>query len=127
LAAGSANLWVLPSDLTAAQVARLRVDCACAGLPEERVDAARLLVTELVANALQHGSGAVVLLVARDGARVRVHVEDESPDVPMVVQPSQPWPEHGAGMRLVAALADSWGVAPRADGQPGKRVWFTLD
>jgi anti-sigma regulatory factor (Ser/Thr protein kinase) len=95
-------------------------------MPPETVNTARLRVTELVANALQHGSGVVVLLVAREDARVRVQVEDESPDVPVVLEPTQPWPEHGAGMRLVAALADSWGVAPRVDGQPGKRVWFTL-
>jgi anti-sigma regulatory factor (Ser/Thr protein kinase) len=120
-------MWVLPSDLTAARLARLRVEYACVGMPQAKVDVARLLVTELVANALQHGSGVVVLLVARDGVGVRIHVEDESPELPVIVEPSQPWPEHGAGMRLVAALADRWGVAPRGDAQPGKRVWFALD
>jgi anti-sigma regulatory factor (Ser/Thr protein kinase) len=123
----SADVWVLPSDLTAAHLARLRIEHACAGMPQEKVDVARLLVTELVTNAVQHGAGTVVLHVARDGVRVRVHVEDESPDLPVVVEPKQPWPDRGAGMRLVAALADSWGVAPRGDGQPGKRVWFALD
>jgi hypothetical protein len=29
-------------------------------------------------------------------------------------------------MRLVAVLSDDWGVTPRGDGQPGKRVWFSL-
>jgi anti-sigma regulatory factor (Ser/Thr protein kinase) len=120
-------MWVLPSDLTAARLARLRVDEASAGMHADKVNVARLLVTELVANAVQHGSGAVVLLVCRDGESLRVHVEDESPDLPVVVEPRQPWPEDGAGMRLVVALADGWGVEPRADGQPGKSVWFALD
>lgn len=123
---GSADLWVLPSDLTAARLARRRIEDACAGLPQEKVDVARLLVTELVANALQHGQGTLVLLIDRDGAGLQVYVEDESPDLPVVVQPRS-LQEHGAGMRLVAALADRWGVEPRGDGQPGKRVWFALD
>ena len=127
LGPGSTNVWVLPADVTAAGLARHCVDDACAGMPQEKVDVARLLVTELVTNALQHGSGTVVLLVARDGIRVRVCVDDESPDLPVVVEPRQPWPGHGAGMRLVASLADRWGVAPRDEGEPGKRVWFALD
>ena len=27
---------------------------------------------------------------------------------------------------LVTDLANRWGVAPRADGRPGKRVWFEI-
>jgi hypothetical protein len=56
---------------------------------------------------------------------VLVHGYDESPDPPVVVEHRSPQ-EHGAGMRLVAALADSWGVASRGDGRLGKRVWFAL-
>lgn len=91
----------------------------------ERVDVARLLVTELVANALQHGAGTVVLRVDRNGSGVEVAVEDESPDLPVVVHPES-LQDHGAGMRLVNALADRWGIAPRDGGLPGKRVWFSL-
>lgn len=121
---GSENMWVLPSDLTAAGLARGYVVAACLDVPADKLDVARLLVTELVTNAVLHGSGIVLLVVARDGAGLRVDVYDENPHPPVVVDP---WPlmENGAGMRLVAALADSWGVAPR-DGLPGKRVWFGL-
>lgn len=125
LDSGLGNMWVLPSDLTAARLARGHVVDACRGVPMAKVNVARLLVTELVANAVLHGSGTVHLVVARDGEGMRVDVYDESPDPPVVVEPRF-LREHGAGMRLVVALADSWGVALRGDGQPGKRVWFAL-
>jgi anti-sigma regulatory factor (Ser/Thr protein kinase) len=119
-------MWVLPSDLTAGRQARGHIVDACRGLSPAKVDVARLLVTEVVANAVLHGSGSVVLVVTRDGEAVRVYVDDESPAMPVVVEPHALM-EHGAGMRLVAALADSWGAGPREDGHPGKRVWFSLE
>ena len=125
MGSGLASTWVLPSDLTAARVAREHVFDACRGVHPAKVVIARLLVTELVANALLHGSGTVHLGVARDGEGMRVDVYDESPEPPVVVE-GRSLPEHGMGMRLVVAMADSWGVAPRGDGRPGKRVWFAL-
>lgn len=121
-----ANVWVLPSDLTAAGLARRHVVDGCPGMPSQKVDVARLLVTELVSNAVRHGSGSVVLVVTCERAGLRVDVHDESPEMPFVVQ-SQPLMEGGAGLRIVASLASRWGVDPRRDGRPGKRVWFALD
>lgn len=121
-----AGRWVLPSDLTAARAARGHVFDACRGVHPAKVTVARLLVTELVANAVLHGSGTVQLVVARSGEGVRVDVYDESPDPPVIVEAGS-LPEHGFGMRLVVAMADSWGVVPRGDGQPGKQVWFELN
>ena len=121
-----ASLWVLPSDVTAAFHARLHVVGACGGMLTQTVDIARLLVTELVFNAVLHGSGTVLLAVSREGGGVRVEVSDENPDPPVVVD-AESMMEHGAGLRLVAALASSWGVDSRGDAQPGKRVWFALD
>lgn len=86
---------------------------------------ARLLVTELVSNAVRHGSGAPVLGVVRTGGSLRAFVDDESPDMPVVL-PHDSLMEYGAGLRLVAEMASSWGVDLRDDGQPGKRVWFTV-
>lgn len=121
----SANMWVLPSDLTAARLARGHIVDACRGMAREKLDVARLLVSELAANAIEHGSGIVLLVVAREGEGVRVYVDDENPDPPVVMEPRSLM-EHGAGMRLVEALADDWGVVARGDGQRGKRVWFAL-
>lgn len=95
------------------------------GLPAHRVDVARLLVSELVTNALQHGSGEVVLVVVRDGEGLRVEVHDGSTVMPVVTE-SFSLMERGWGLQLVAALASSWGVVPRDDGHPGKQVWFAL-
>lgn len=118
--------WLLPSDVTAPSDARRHLVRAGAGLSAETVDIARLLVTELVSNAVLHGSGAVLLAVGREGGGVRVEVSDGSPDPPVVVG-AESLMEHGFGLRLVAALASSWGTASRSDGEPGKRVWFALD
>lgn len=118
-------MWVLPLDLTAAALARRHVEAACGGMPGDLVDVVRLLVTELVSNALRHGTGAPVLGVLRDETGLLVYVDDECSDPPVVREPAD-WMEHGAGMRLVVALADDWGVAPREEGLPGKRVWFAV-
>jgi anti-sigma regulatory factor (Ser/Thr protein kinase) len=125
LVSGLAKRWVLPSDVTAPSQARAHIKSACGGLPPETADVARLLVTELVSNAVLHGSGTVLLTVAREGPALRVEVFDESPAAPVVVN-ADSLLEHGMGLRLVDALADSWGTAARGDAQPGKRVWFTL-
>jgi two-component sensor histidine kinase len=94
-------------------------------MPEETVYAARLLVTELVSNAVLHGRGTVLLTVARHQASVRVEVHDESPQQPRIQDGSR-LAEHGAGLRLVSAMAGGWGSELLDDGRPGKRVWFTL-
>lgn len=117
--------WLLPGGPMAAREARRLLSEACRDLPVDRMDDARLLVTELVSNAVRHTSGGVVLVVERDGQALRVEVLDESVEKP-VVAPSQPLTDHGSGLRLVEALASSWGVAERGDGETGKRVWFAL-
>jgi anti-sigma regulatory factor (Ser/Thr protein kinase) len=87
----------------------------------------RLLVSELVANAIEHGGAAdasILLSVERDGTTVRVEVEDAGPRFPPA--PSEPPPPDatsGRGLYLLTALADRWGV----DRRRGNRAWFELD
>lgn len=118
--------WILPRDTASAGEARRRVEESCAPAPRECLDDARLLVTELVSNALLHGAGPVGLVLERAQQRLRIGVEDESPDPP-VLRHASPYAVSGRGIRLLASLAAGWGVEPRADGRPGKRVWFELD
>lgn len=93
------------------------------GAPHDRDDAA-LLVTELVANVVDHVGGEASLaleLTLADGW-LRVAVADGSAVEPVVRELSQER-LRGRGMQLVTSIADRWGVEPR-DG--GKRVWFEL-
>jgi anti-sigma regulatory factor (Ser/Thr protein kinase) len=125
LDSSSERVWLLPPDPTAAGLARRHVEDICRGLPEADLDTARLVATELVSNAVKHGTGSPALGIVRDGTAVLVYVEDESHESPFFVESTEVL-EHGAGMRLVAALANEWGIAPRGDGLPGKRVWAAV-
>ncbi|MGY1610197.1 ATP-binding protein [Geodermatophilus sp. SYSU D00700] len=83
-----------------------------------------LLVTEVVANVVDHVGGESVLsleLEYSDGW-LRVAVADGSSVRPVVgeLRGDQP---RGRGMQIVDAIADDWGVE---DVDGGKRVWFSV-
>ncbi|MCA2216581.1 SpoIIE family protein phosphatase [Jidongwangia harbinensis] len=86
-----------------------------------RADAC-LLLDELVANAVQHTSGDVVVRIAL-GERLRVDVHDESNRQPDL-RPADDTSERYRGLRIVERLSAGWGTAPRPGG--GKTVWFEL-
>ena len=113
----SVRRWVLPTDLTAALHARRHVEGACEGMSADAVDTARLLVTELVSNAVLHAGGAVLLTIATDQGGIRVEVHDQSRHMPVLLE-GQPPLEHGNGLRLVAALATNWGADTPGDIHP---------
>lgn len=96
------------------------------GFPGEPGDTAALLLSELVTNALRHGSPpgreVAVTLHHSDGL-FRLEVEDAGDYLPRPRTPDLD-DECGRGLALVAALADDWGVVPRRG--PGKRVWVML-
>lgn len=117
--------WVLPRDKTSPRTARRRLEESCANASLQHLDDASLLVSELVSNALMHGAGPVRLVLSRSDAGVRVGVEDESPELP-VLRRTPDLEGRGRGMQLVAALADQWGVTDCPYGRPGKRVWFEI-
>ncbi len=73
---------------------------------------------------MQHAETPFTVTVDRAAASVTVSVEDAGPGRPTLQSPAPTHPS-GRGLRIVDALADSWGVTPRPDGN-GKRVWFTL-
>jgi anti-sigma regulatory factor (Ser/Thr protein kinase) len=85
-------------------------------------DAAELLVSEVVTNAVLHARTDFSVDVLRDGDLVRVSVHDRSPVVP---KPRTYGTDSttGRGMRLVATLAVAWGVDRDAG---GKSVWFEV-
>jgi len=81
---------------------------------------AALLVSELATNAVVHAKTPFEVRV-RVAASTRVEVTDHS-SAALRVGPS-PESEHGRGLRVVQAIASTWGVE---DAPPGKRVWFEL-
>ncbi|MGY1855338.1 ATP-binding protein [Modestobacter sp. SYSU DS0290] len=90
--------------------------------PQDREDV-ELLVTELVANVVDHaGSGSFTLELTLGGAWLRVAIVDGSAVRPIVRELDHD-AERGRGMRLVDAIAHRWGVE---DHRGGKRVWFEL-
>jgi anti-sigma regulatory factor (Ser/Thr protein kinase) len=93
------------------------------GVPHDREDA-ELLVTELVANVVDHVRGEVdlTLELSLAGTWLRIAVVDGSSIRPVVQELSHERPR-GRGMRLVAEIADRWGAEDNGD---GKRVWFDM-
>jgi anti-sigma regulatory factor (Ser/Thr protein kinase) len=121
-----------PRPESAAVARRWVADVLTARDLEHLVDTAGLLVSELVTNALCHSSGPYEVSVGFGPHSATVTVSDSARGRPHRGDPARlterdpvgDVAEHGRGLLLVAALADSWGW----QGTPhGKRVWFRLD
>lgn len=117
-----AGSLVLRPDPSAARDARAWVVEVLDGWPEDSVERARLLVSELVTNAVLHARTEITVRGELGADRVRFEVGDGNRGAPT---PKRYVADSltGRGMRLVAALAESWGVERAAD---GKVVWFTI-
>jgi hypothetical protein len=91
--------------------------------PQDRDDAA-LLVTELVANVVDHADGDVSLSleVTSSDDWLRIAVLDGSAVLPVVQEVSIERPR-GRGLLMVQMIATRWGSEAH---QGGKRVWFEL-
>ncbi len=116
----------LPREPGSAATARrlVRVALSVWGL-EELADDGALIVTELVANAVQHARRESIRITIDRPAedRVRVAVVDFSQRYP-VRRDSGPEDEGGRGLALVEKLAADWGTDPLPW---GKQVWADLE
>lgn len=97
-------------------------DCASAATGPECAQAADLMTSEVVTNAILYGRGRITLGVQVDSRRCRVEVGDEARRRPRV-QGADESAEGGRGMLIVDALASDWGVTDRPT---GKTVWFEV-
>jgi anti-sigma regulatory factor (Ser/Thr protein kinase) len=88
----------------------------------EHIDDAVLVVSEVVTNAVLHGTGTIVVRLRRQGRHIRLDVQDDAPDQPTVL-PLEPGAERGRGLNIVAALASRWGSFRVGR---GKVVWADL-
>ncbi len=121
LSAGDAprrRRWSLASEPASIARARHAVVRTCHAWEIEGASSAELVVSELVANAVMHGWGHVVLRLYDTGEGLRIEVEDANP-APPVSTDGHPGRVGGFGMRIVERLGD-WGWRPSGD---GKVVW----
>lgn len=89
------------------------------------VDDIRLVVSELVTNALVHGQPPVIVTIEEQPLDVLVTVSDESP-APPVTHPHQNLIALGGrGLSIVEQVSRRWGTNGRCDG--GKSVWAQFD
>jgi anti-sigma regulatory factor (Ser/Thr protein kinase) len=115
---------VLPKAAVSAAMARRALDRLTSEVDRRRLEDARLLVTELIANAVEHVDvqGVIELRVDNDDERLRVEVIDPGPG--FTPDPERPGElaESGWGLHFVSRVADRWG----ADVDGNGRVWFEL-
>ena len=117
-------MW-MPADPTSPGAARRLVNdvLTAQNCPEDLVQNAKLLVSELVTNSVLHARSAMTLSVSVLGTLVRIEVADGSSRVP-VQRLSDAEAVTGRGLQLISRLADDFGF--RVQGGSGKVVWFTL-
>ena len=114
----------LSADTASAGQARRFVDQVLSRWRCDSVlDDVKLLVSELVTNAVIHAGSEVEVAVRLLNDAVRIEVVDRAPVSKL--KPSMPGhdDESGRGLLLVETMASAWGVEP-IDG--GKSVWFEV-
>ncbi|MFB9377002.1 ATP-binding protein [Kineococcus gynurae] len=114
-------------DLSAARAARRFLEEHwCDEHTAVSLEHAHLLVSELVTNAVQHGSPPVTVALDCDpetGATIRVH---DGGDAGPRLTTAVPEDTSGRGVALVAAVSADWGVQRDPQGRAGKTVWCRL-
>jgi len=101
------------------------VEAIGSDLPEPVLVDAKLLLTELVANAIKHTSRGIqtVIIRIRRNHFIRVEVLDPGPMFNPDPRPPGTGAGSGRGLYLVDAVSTAWGVEPD---EAGKKVWFEL-
>ncbi|WP_327319019.1 SpoIIE family protein phosphatase [Streptomyces sp. NBC_01235] len=85
-------------------------------------DAAELMVSELVTNALRHSQRRPVALRLVRGDTLLCEVDDDDHELPTLLSAGA-GDEVGRGLRVVSTLAREWGTSRTG---AGKSVWFEL-
>jgi anti-sigma regulatory factor (Ser/Thr protein kinase) len=124
----TARFELLADTSAAGQARRLVSNLLTAWNRAEDVEVARLLISEVVTNAVRFAGRltALQLALVAHPDRIRFFVGDGSPLHP-VLRTVHPSDESGRGIHLVATLASAWGVVdPPPEEGHGKQVWFEL-
>jgi anti-sigma regulatory factor (Ser/Thr protein kinase) len=125
---GKSTVVLLPSQPASVAVARRRItaEMRSLGVDDEAIDDAAIVITELVTNAIKHGSPLpgrwLEVTWDMDTETVEIAVSDGggSRTRPRANQPSLS-AMGGRGLGIVDTLSDRWGVRP-----PGTTVWAIL-
>lgn len=94
-------------------------------ISDQVIDEASLLTTELMSNAVQHGSGAVDLEIAVQDGLLHIGVHDDAAELPVERGVTSATLGGGRGIWLVQSIARDWGSDSSGE-EPGKTVWFEL-
>jgi PAS domain S-box-containing protein len=109
----------LPNGVESIALARRAVEQHAAVLSASELDTTRLLVSELVTNAVRYTSGKISLTIDIDPVRARFVVRDDGAG--SAERRLDPDADGGFGLNLVATLAARWGAEHHGS------VWFELD
>lgn len=119
---GEAVTMRVPFEPSSAGVVRdeLRAWLAQQGTDERTVEDARLVVSELVGNALRHATpveqGIVLVGWRADEGRLSFQVSDGGAETLPQQRVADPQATDGRGLQIVSALADRWWVDSAPDG-----------
>lgn len=91
---------------------------------DQVIDDASLLATELMSNAVEHGTGVVHLEIAIHDGLLRIGVHDDAAELPVKREVDNARLA-GRGIWLVQSIARNWGSDSSGE-EPGKTVWFEL-
>ncbi|MFB7500167.1 SpoIIE family protein phosphatase [Streptomyces sp. NPDC056161] len=123
------SLHIQQRDLHGVKAARSFVDDRLSswGLAEIS-DTLRLIVSEIVTNALIHAGSDVDLRLRAfaDHVRLEVRDSDSNPPVPSplaLAEEENAQAEHGRGLLIVEALSNQWNTSPNGR---GKTVWLDV-
>lgn len=113
----------LPRDPTASALARRAVrERLVDVVPASTLADVTLAVSELVANAVLHGTGAIELRIEADGTSVKGEVIDEGEGFEQRMRDDGGLDGiDGRGLDIVGQLAESWGVH-----EGTTHVWFEI-
>jgi anti-sigma regulatory factor (Ser/Thr protein kinase) len=113
----------LPRDSQAPARARRLIDeFGASVLDRGELDRAKVMVSELVTNAVLHGRGVIRLRASLDPDRLLVEVIDEGSGFERVVRERSFEDLHGRGLDIVDAEASRWGLY-----EGTTHVWFELE
>ena len=110
-------------DARAPGKARAAVEDLVPGIDERLVPSAKLLISELMTNAVKYGGAGPVRVEfeARGADRLRCEVIDEGIGFTPVARAKPKTEVGGWGLHLVETLSESWGVH-----EGSTHVWFEL-